>query len=72
MTLPQKYISGLASQVYLLIKHSITEMASKVHILINRESLAYPVSVLGREEGFTVKYNPLPEGVPEGKARGNS
>ena len=30
-----------------------------------------PVSVLGQDEGYTVKYNPLPEGVPEGKARGN-
>ena len=30
------------------------------------------VSVLGRDKGYTVKYNPLPEGVPEGKARGNS
>ena len=30
------------------------------------------VSVLGREEGYTVKYNPLPEEVPEGEARGNS
>ena len=30
------------------------------------------VSVLGREEGYTVKYTPPPEGVPEGKARGNS
>ena len=34
--------------------------------------LDYFVSVLGRDEGYTVKYNPLPEGVPEGKARGNS
>ena len=32
----------------------------------------YIVSVLGREEGYTVKYTPPPEGVPEGKARGNS
>ena len=32
----------------------------------------YTVSVLGRDKGYTVKYNPLPEGVPEGKARGNS
>ena len=31
----------------------------------------YIVSVLGREEGYTVKYTPLPEGVPEGEARGN-
>ena len=30
------------------------------------------VSLLGRDEGYTVKYNPLPEGVPEGEARGNS
>ena len=36
---------------------------------------SYPentVSVLGREEGYTVKYTPSPERVPEGKARGNS
>ena len=26
------------------------------------------VSVLGRDGGYTVKYNPLPEGVPEGEA----
>ena len=30
------------------------------------------VSVLGRDEGYTVKHNPLPEGVPEGEAGGNS
>ena len=30
------------------------------------------VSVLGQEEGYTVKYTPSPEGVPESKARGNS
>ena len=29
--------------------------------------LIYIVSViLGQDKGFTVKYNPLPEGVPEG------
>ena len=32
----------------------------------------YTVSVLGRDEGYTVKYTPSPEGVPEGKAQGNS
>ena len=32
----------------------------------------YTVSVLGRDKGYTVKYNPLLEGVPEGEARGNS
>ena len=30
------------------------------------------VSVLGREEGYTVKHTPPSEGVPEGAARGNS
>ena len=35
-------------------------------------SWVYTVSVLGRDEGCTVKYNPLPEGVPEGEGRGNS
>ena len=34
--------------------------------------LPYTVSVLGQEEGYTVKYTPLREGVPEGKAQGNS
>ena len=32
----------------------------------------YTVSVLGRDKGYMVKYSPFPEGVPEGKARGNS
>ena len=32
----------------------------------------YNVSILGREEAYTVKYNPLPEGVPKGEDRGNS
>ena len=34
--------------------------------------LCHTVSVLGQEEGYKVKYTPLPEGVPEGEARGNS
>jgi hypothetical protein len=29
-------------------------------------------SVLGREEGYTVKYTHSPEGVPDGKAQGKS
>ena len=32
--------------------------------------LVFTVSVLGREGGYTVKYNPLPEGVPEGTPKG--
>ena len=34
--------------------------------------IAYIVPVLGQEEGYMVKYTPLPEGVPEGEAQGNS
>ena len=32
----------------------------------------YIVSVLGKEEGYIVKYTTSPGGVPEGKAQGNS
>ena len=32
----------------------------------------YSVSILGRDKGNMIKYTPLPEGVPKGKARGNS
>ena len=28
------------------------------------------VSVLGRDEGYTINYSPLPEGVSKGKAQG--
>ena len=30
------------------------------------------VSILGRDEGYTVKYTSSPEVIPEGKAQGNS
>ena len=35
-------------------------------------AIAIYVYLLGQDEGYTVKYNPLPEGVREGEARGNS
>ena len=31
------------------------------------DGLQYIVSVLGRDEGYTVKYSPSPEGTPEGE-----
>ena len=34
------------------------------------QELYETVSVLGREEGYMVKYTALPEGVPEGEAEG--
>ena len=45
---------------------------NKLYYNIVRAVLLCTVSVLGRDEGYTVKYNPLPEGVPEGEAQGNS
>ena len=30
------------------------------------------LSILGQDKGYTAKYNPLPERVLEGKAKGNS
>ena len=39
---------------------------------LSRESNTDTVSVLGRDEGYTVKYSPPPMGVAEGEARGNS
>ena len=44
----------------------------KLGIVIKGEEMCCTVSVLGRHEGYTFKYNPLPEGVPEGEAQGNS
>ena len=35
-------------------------------------AIHYFVSVLGQDEGYMVKYTPWPEGVPKGKAQGNS
>ena len=32
----------------------------------------FTVYILGRDKGYTVKYSPLPVGVPEGEARENS
>ena len=45
---------------------------SKVTAASILTATAVTVSVLGRYEGYTVKYNPLPEGVPEGEVRGYS
>ena len=35
------------------------------------EAKVITVSVGGQDKGYTVKYDPPPEGVPEGEARGN-
>ena len=34
------------------------------------KTFKYIISLLGREEGYTVKYTPLYEGVPEGTPEG--
>ena len=41
----------------------------------NLKTIGYPscnVSILRQDEGYTVKYTPLPEGVPKSKPQGNS
>ena len=58
------------------LEPSITEYTYTIEPLLGMKipwlHIQGTVSVLGRDEGYTVKYNPLPEGVSEGKARGNS
>ena len=46
----------------------ILHIMHHVHIMI----VMHIVSELGQDKGYTVKYNPLPEGVPEGEAQRNS
>ena len=36
---------------------------------VKPDNLVYSVSVLGQEEGYTVKYVPEPKGFPEGAAQ---
>ena len=36
---------------------------------VHSKSQLCTVSVLGRDEGYTVKYNPLPERFPEGREK---
>ena len=55
--------------------HTVQYTVWQLHYTECNTSVAaaiHTVSVLGKDEGYTVKYNPLPEGVPEGEARGNS
>ena len=52
-------------------------MFIKTYLLNNSFNLSImklknTVSVLGQVQGYTVKYTPSPEGVPEGKPRENS
>ena len=38
-------------------------------VLYIKSTTTYILSVLGQDKGYTVKYNPLPEGVPEEEAQ---
>jgi hypothetical protein len=61
------------SSIALLHKLSeLSHLLRPMKLALAQKQSDYTVSVLGRDEEYTVKYNPLPEGVPEGKARGNS
>ena len=53
-------------------KPGLQNFTSLNYTALHYTILLCTVSVLGREGGYTVKYTPSPEGVPEGEARGNS
>ena len=55
--------------------HKLRELSHflrQMKLALAKKQSDYTVYALGQDEGYTVKYNPLPEGVPEGEARGNS
>ena len=59
---------------YLMSNKGVCRTAPVAPGLLNKVtySVQYIVSVLGLNSEYTVKYRPPPEGVPEGKAQGNS
>ena len=70
-----RHPDGQTSRQTDIQKDRHTEMTVKIKILSVHSPSPYLgdiVSVLGQEEGYTVKYTPPLEGVPEGEARGNS
>ena len=65
LTTMEKYI--LLDKVYFLVNlNSYHARILKPAIQENIRSVEF-VSVIGREEGYTVKYTPPPEEVPEGE-----
>ena len=52
--------------------YTLSQGQIKLDVSVLGRDNGYTVSVLGQEEGYTIKYTPLLEGVSEGKARGNS
>ena len=73
-----------SSTLYMKLSHKVSlAIYTKQYLYENIQNIISPhqylhytvsdnVSELGRDKGFTVKYNHLPERVPEGEARGNS
>ena len=59
---------SLSPKKFFGAKRTETAKIIIIIIIVRNEIL----SVLGLDSGCTVKYSPSPEGVPEGKARGNS
>ena len=50
----------------------MTRHRQRDEVRLDNDCLNDTVSVLGLNLGYTVKYTPSPEGVPEGKVSGNS
>ena len=68
----QPRLHRVCKLLYLIMKNyflaCLIHLKSKTSLLF----IIYIVSVLGRDKRYKVKYNPLPEGVPENEARGSS
>ena len=61
------YVVGVAKYLFTHLAYILKYLVLYVAIVDE-----YLVSILGQDKGNTVKYNPLPEGVPTGKAQRNS
>ena len=66
------HLFNLVSGAILLVICRLYRSALKLSLHYYYKSCTHIVSVLGREEGYTVKYNPLPEGDLMGESQGNS
>ena len=71
----QQPVYGITVSCSVVFARQNLTRCKKVYILFHTITIVldrFIVSVLGRDKGYTVKYSPPPEGVPEGKARGKN
>ena len=72
----EEHIKNLIFQYYPTLKDNTERNSNnsfkQYKLSILGLKLGWTISVLKRKEGYTKKYTPPPEGVPKGKALGNS